>query len=310
MCPHCTSKKTKKNGELGGIQRYKCSSCNSYFSSKRRPDKLQEIIFKKYIYKRQTLSDLAEEYKKSSRWIQKQIFEYEPNIKYHKPRAIVLICDATFYGKRKDKLGTLVFKDDITKEILLSKHIQSELSADYKLLLNQLLELGYTVLSVTIDGKRGLQKVFKDFPLQMCHFHQAKTVRRYITKRPRLQAGKDLKKIMYRLTQTNEKKFTKKLDEWYETYKNFIEEKSINNDTGKSYYTHQKVRAAYRSLRANLSYLFTRNKYKNFKIPNTTNTLDGGTFSPLKILIKIHRGLSKSLKLKMVDDYLLNYKKK
>ncbi|WP_324170766.1 hypothetical protein [Sulfurimonas sp.] len=115
---------------------------------------------------------------------------------------------------------------------------------------------------------------------------------------------------MYRLTQTNEKKFTKKLDEWYETYKNFIEEKSINNDTGKSYYTHQKVRAAYRSLRANLSYLFTRNKYKNFKIPNTTNTLDGGTFSPLKILIKIHRGLSKSLKLKMVDDYLLNYKKK
>ena len=155
-----------------------------------------------------------------------------------------------------------------------------------------------------------MQKVFKDSPLQMCHFHQAKTVRRYITKRPRLQAGKDLKKIMYRLTQTNEKNFTKKLDEWYETYKDFIEEKSINNDTGKSYYTHQKVRAAYRSLRANLPYLFTRNKYKNFKIPNTTNTLDGGTFSPLKILIKIHRGLSKSLKLKLVDDYLLNYKKK
>jgi len=153
---------------------------------------------------------------------------------------------------------------------------------------------------VTIDGKRGLQKVFKDFPLQMCHFHQAKTVRRYITKRPRLQAGKDLKKIMYRLTQTK----------WYETYKDFIEEKSINNDTGKSCYTHQKVRAAYRSLRANLPYLFTRNKYKKFKIPNTTNTLDGGTFSPLKILIKIHRGLSKYLKLKMVDDYLLNYKKK
>ena len=115
---------------------------------------------------------------------------------------------------------------------------------------------------------------------------------------------------MYRLTQTNEKNFTIKLDEWYVTYKDFIEEKSINNDTGKSYYTHQKVRAAYRSLRANLPYLFTRNKHKKFKIPNTTNTLDGGTFSPLKILIKIHRGLSKSLKLKMVDDYLLNYKKK
>jgi len=144
----------------------------------------------------------------------------------------------------------------------------------------------------------------------MCHFHQAKTARRYITKKPRLQAGKDLKKIMHRLTQTNENNFIKKLDEWYEIYKDFIAEKSINNNTSKSYYTHQKVRAAYRSLRANLPYLFTRNKHKKFKIPNTTNTLDGGTFSPLKILIKIHRGLSKSLKLKMVDDYLLNYKKK
>ena len=146
--------------------------------------------------------------------------------------------------------------------------------------------------------------------MQMCHFHQAKTVRRYITKKPRLQAGKDLKKIMYRLTKTNEKNFNKKLNEWYDDYKDFVEEKSTNIETGKSYYTHYKVRAAYRSLRANLPYLFTRNKHKKFKIPNTTNTLDGGTFSPLKILIKIHRGLSKSLKLKLVDDYLLNYKKR
>ena len=163
---------------------------------------------------------------------------------------------------------------------------------------------------MTTDGKRGLQKVFKDYPMQMCHFHQTKTVRRYITKRPKLQAGKDLQKIMYRLKETNERNFTKKLDEWHEKYKDFIEVKSTNIETGKSYYTHYKVRAAYRSLRANLPYLFTRKNYKNIEIPNTTNTLDGGTFSPLKILIKIHRGLSKSLKLKLVDDYLLNYKKK
>ena len=115
---------------------------------------------------------------------------------------------------------------------------------------------------------------------------------------------------MYRLKETNENNFTKKLDEWYVEYKDFIEEKSTNIETGKSYYTHYKVRAEYRSLRSNLPYLFTRKKYKNIEIPNTTNTLDGGTFSPLKILIKIHRGLSKSLKLKMVDDYLLNYKKR
>ena len=42
---------------------------------------------------------------------------------------------------------------------------------------------------------------------------------------------------------------------------------------------------------------------------NTTNSLDGRVFSPMKMLIRIHRGLNKSLKLKMVDDYLVREKK-
>jgi hypothetical protein len=70
---------------------------------------LQEIIFKKYVYRRQILLHLAEDYKHSIPWIRKQIFEYEPVKKTHNPRAVVIVCDATFYGKKKDKLGTLVF---------------------------------------------------------------------------------------------------------------------------------------------------------------------------------------------------------
>ena len=48
----------------------------------------------------------------------------------------------------------------------------------------------------------------------------------------------------------------------------------------------------------------------SFTIHNTTNSIDGGVFSPMKKLIKIHNGFTKSLKLKLVDDYLINYKKK
>ena len=69
-------------------------------------------------------------------------------------------------GKRKDKLGTLVFKDTNTKEILIWKHIQSERIDDYKYLLQELLILGYKVKSITIDGKRGLYRAFKDYPVQ------------------------------------------------------------------------------------------------------------------------------------------------
>jgi hypothetical protein len=51
-------------------------------------------------------------------------------------------------------------------------------------------------------------------------------------------------------------------------------------------------------------------KYKHLNIQNTTNGLDGEVFFPMKKLLKIRKRFTKSLKLKMVDDYLLNYKNK
>ena len=253
---------------------------------------------------------MASEYKRSISWVQKQIFEYEPAYQIHNPRAVNLVCDATFYGKRKDKLGTLVYKDSITKEVLVWKHIQSETIKDYKYLLAELINLGYTINSITIDGKRGLYRAFEDYPVQMCHFHQKRIIQRYITKYPKLHASKDLQKILLRLTSTNETIFTKNLDAWYKMHKSFLAEKTLNEVTGKESFTHAKLVSAYRSLRTNLPYLFIYKKHKQLGIHNTTNSLDGGVFSPMKMLIKIHRGLSKSLKIKMVDDYLVRDKKK
>ncbi|WP_208992793.1 hypothetical protein, partial [Aliarcobacter cibarius] len=43
------------------------------------------------------------------------------------------------------------FMDSITHEILIWKHIQTERVDDYKYLLVELLNLGYTILSVTIS---------------------------------------------------------------------------------------------------------------------------------------------------------------
>jgi hypothetical protein len=171
-------------------------------------------------------------------WIKGQIDNYIPLPKVHNPREIILVCDATFYAKRKDKIGTLVFKDNLTKEVIIWKHISSETVAEYKDLKKQIEELGYVIKGVTFDGKRGLPKLFKGYPVQMCHFHQKKIIQRYITKYPRLQAGKDLKIIMYNLTTTTEDRFTKKLDEWFKIYEDFIEELTVNSITGECFYKH------------------------------------------------------------------------
>ena len=129
--------------------------------------------------------DICREYGKTKKWAYNQIHSYEVDKKEHKPRAVTLVCDTTFYGKRKDKLGTIVFYDTIEDEVLLWKHVDSEKSKYYKEMLQELLSLGYIINSVTIDGKRGLNTVFKNSPIQMCHFHQRKIVDRYITKKPK-----------------------------------------------------------------------------------------------------------------------------
>ncbi len=71
----------------------------------------------------------------------------------------------------------------------------------------------------------------------MCHFHQKKIVQRYITMRLKLEASKALKKIVSRLAGTTKKNFSKKLEDWHEIYRDFLEEKSISSTTGELHYT-------------------------------------------------------------------------
>ena len=56
----------------------------------------------------------------------------------------------------------------------------------------------------------------------MCHFHQKMIIQRYVTRRPKLEASKDLKKIVSRLTSTTQIRFENKLDIWYQEYESEI----------------------------------------------------------------------------------------
>lgn len=198
----------------------------------------------------------------------------------------------------------------ITNEILIWKHIESEQIKDYIYLKDELISIGFTINGITVDGKRGLFRALEEFPVQMCHFHQKMIVQRYLTRKPKMEPSIELKKIVARLTTTTETRFKNNLDVWYKKHEEFINEKSTNPTTSKEQYTHRKLMAAYKSLQKNIPYLFTYKTYPNLQIPNTTNALDGGVFTQLKKLIKLHQGISRSLKMKLIDDYLVNYNKK
>ncbi len=140
----------------------------------------------------------------------------------------------------------------------------------------------------------------------MCHFHQQAIITRYLTKNPKLEASIKLKRIASYLGKVHQTRFESLLDCWSTKYQSFMDEKTLNEETKRWRYTHRRLRSAYRSLRTNLPYLFTYKRYPDLHIHNTTNALDGGVFSPMKMLLKVHRGIGIEMKKKLITDYLEN----
>jgi hypothetical protein len=204
------------------------------------------------------------------------------------PRPIVVVADATFFSWTD---GWLIFREPNLKRNLIWKKIRSETAGQYEQLKLKLEIKGFAISAVVLDGKIGIKKAFGNVPIQMCQFHQIAIVRRYLTGRPKLEAAKELFAIAKKLTKSDEKEFSEMLSLWLEKWHDFMQEKTINPLTNRKFFTHKRLRSAFRSLKNNLPFLFTYQKYPELKIPNTTNPLDGYV-SILKNLVNVHRGLN------------------
>ena len=133
-------------------------------------------------------------------------------------------------------------------------------------------------------------------------FHQIKIIMRHLTRKPKSPAAQALRALSLTLTETTQAAFEAALKRWYEQYAAFLNERSVNEETGCSHYTHKRLRAAYNSLKRHLPWLFTCERFPELCIPNTTNLLEG-KFSEMKQLLRCHRGLKKERKLRFIKDY-------
>ncbi len=284
------------------MQTYWCKSCNGRFRSERRSREPREL-WHRYVFGKQTVRELEEQTGYNKKTIFKYLDEYVVPEKSHTPRPIHLVVDATYFGTRKNKgsWGVILFRDADQKENLWWKYVPHETALDYAEGKNFLLSLGYTILSVTSDGFLGLPRVFLDIPFQMCQFHMKQIVIRNVTTRPQTEAGKVILALAQTLTKTREDIFTRRLEEFHTRYVSFLCERTTHPD-GTWSYTHDGVRRAYLSLVSWSEYLFTYRKHES--IPNTTNTCDGH-FSHIKDVVRIHRGLVKPFKQRVLNSILL-----
>jgi hypothetical protein len=231
---------------------------------------------------------------------------------------VVVVVDASYFGKRREATeldGIMVFVDALTGQVLWAKFIKNETNADYQEGLDYLESRSFEILGVVSDGRKGLAGIFRNYPYQVCQFHIQKGISTILTRNPKSEAGKDLKRfndtfIKLRLTK---EQFTEEMEVYLKTYQDYLSEMS---DTEPTRYKHEKLRKALNKYRNNLKYMFTyqtttaadpqlQNQQRPLlQIPNTTNHIDGGIFSPMKKLLNNHPGTTKQRRKNLIIEIL------
>ena len=138
----------------------------------------------------------------------------------------------------------------------------------------------------------------------MCHFHQEQIVVRYLTRHPELPASRELLELIQTLALNDEASFTDAFNLWCRTWNDFLNGKT-RSESGRLSYTHKRLRSARASIKHHLPFLFTFERYPDLNIPNTTNSCDG-SFAYWKAKTKIHTGLRKNRRAKMINFLLDN----
>ncbi len=81
----------------------------------------------------------------------------------------------------------MLFKNAYSGKNLYKLYVKSETNQQYADGITHL--QGFVIAAIVCDGRRGLLQLFDNIPIQMCQFHQVAIIRRYLTKKPKMEAS-------------------------------------------------------------------------------------------------------------------------
>ena len=282
---------------------YKCKDCGRQFRGGERRDKSQVIT--DYIEGKQTREQLAAKYGVSSKTIGRDLEGMRYVQKISKDRQVVIQMDTTYWGRG---FGLMAIKDALRKKVLWRKYVTHETIADYMEGVQWLRGKGFRIYGVVIDGMRGLAQALRPYPVQLCQFHQMLTVRHYLTQEPALDASRELLELVNRITRMDKESFVREFGEWYDKHKDVVDERVHDRRIKRKTppYMRPRLRSAYLSVKRNMPLLWTFQDFPNIGLPNTNNGLEG-IFSDIKTKLRVHSGLSREHRKKLIDEYLARH---
>ncbi len=300
-----------------GKQRWFCKDCGRIELRKRKDvtQKKYEKIAQEWLEGYLSLNEVAEKYGTTRQNLTKKFSEIPIRVTKGKqkdlPQELILVVDAKEI--EKDEVVLIVYEYISQQVIAWSFQKRENYASWFSLFV--LLKKRYQVKAIVSDGQKGLQKaifdVFSNIIHQRCIFHVMKFSLGKLTRKPKTEAGKDLRNIVLSLssvyTEREAFQFQERFLTWERSYASFLKEKSINPLTGRKWYTHKSIRSVRSHLKNSLPFLFYY--VDDETIPRTTNNIEGGTNSSLDERLRRHRGIQKRFKRLLVSLYLLKRRK-
>ena len=179
--------------------------------------------------------------------------------------------DVTYWGHN---FGVFLAIDSATGKVLYMAFVKNEMIQDYKNAIESITERGYIIQGIIIDGKQHLFKIFSNYPIQMCQYHMIQIVKRYLTNNPKMHVSKELKELIGRLTTIKKCDFENEYNSWKSEWEKILNRRSLLK-SGKTTYTHRRLRSAMNSIDFYLDFLFTYQKKECKGMPNANNKIEG-----------------------------------
>lgn len=182
---------------------------------------------------------------------------------------------------------------------------------------------------VVSDGGSGLKAALEehwpDTRIQRCLVHVQRGVRRYVTTRAKTPAGRALWGLTLKLTRVKDiagmNAWLMLLSQWEAEFLPLTKQRTYARDGvirpswarpgQKWWFTHQRLRSGHqvlsRLVKTNHLFTFLDPALDGLQIASTTNQIEGGINSPMRDLLKRHRGLSEQHQKRALEWWLYTH---
>ena len=303
LCLVCESPLVKNGKTTAGTQRWRCPSCGAS-STRRRPDvtrREQLRGFVSWLVGKSTQAEADQtatgrSFRRRTAWCWSLVPRLGPVEKIHH----AVLVDGVWIGT-----WCLLIALSDTGRVLAWQWCARESIAAWKALLEQVPAPAILVS----DGGSGLPSALRacwpETTHQRCLFHLQMNVSRHLTRNPRTNAGRALRRLVMELSAVRDEQaaidWQLRLEQWWQAFGHLTNERTLFRN-GQWGYTHDRLRKAWLLVRlvVRRGLVFTHITYGN---PRTTSALESLN-AQIRDLLRRHRGMTEEHRRRAVEWFL------